>query len=46
MSLFLDMLIILSTVHKVLFAKIALHTRSKEGRKTAVPQEKNKAGVA
>jgi hypothetical protein len=39
MSFFLDMLILLSTAHKVLFAKVALHTKAKEGRKTASPQE-------
>ena len=38
MSFFLDMLIILSTAHKVLFAKVALHTPSKEGRETASPR--------
>jgi hypothetical protein len=38
MSFFLDMLIILSTAHKVLFAKVALHTQTKEGKHTASPQ--------
>src|SRR5262249_42019735 len=42
MSFFLDMLIILSTAHKVLFAKVALHTPSKEGRETAFSQENSK----
>jgi lipopolysaccharide/colanic/teichoic acid biosynthesis glycosyltransferase len=42
MSFFLDMLIILSTAHKVLFAKVALQTNAKEGRKTASLQENRK----
>jgi len=42
MSFFLDMLIILSTAHKVLFAKVALQTNAKEDRKTASLQENNK----
>jgi sugar transferase (PEP-CTERM system associated) len=42
MSFFLDMLIILSTVHKVLFAKVALQTNAKEGRKTASMQGNGK----
>ena len=42
MSFFLDMLILLSTAHKVLFAKVALQTNAKEGRKTASLQENNK----
>jgi sugar transferase (PEP-CTERM system associated) len=42
MSFFLDMLIILSTAHKVLFAKVALQTNAKEGRKTASLQENSK----
>jgi sugar transferase (PEP-CTERM system associated) len=42
MSFFLDMLIILSTAHKVLFAKVALQTNTKEGRKTASLQEHSK----
>ena len=42
MSFFLDMLIVLSTVHKVLFAKVALQTNAKEGRKTAYVQENSK----
>jgi sugar transferase (PEP-CTERM system associated) len=42
MSFFLDMLIILSTVHKVLFSKVALQTNAKEGRKTASLQENSK----
>jgi hypothetical protein len=42
MSFFLDMLIILSTAHKVLFAKVALQTNAKEGRKTVAPQDKNR----
>jgi lipopolysaccharide/colanic/teichoic acid biosynthesis glycosyltransferase len=42
MSFFLDMLIILSTAHKVLFAKVALQTNAKEGRKTASRQENSK----
>jgi lipopolysaccharide/colanic/teichoic acid biosynthesis glycosyltransferase len=39
MSFFLDMLILLSTAHKVLFAKVALQTNSKEGRKTVSSRE-------
>ena len=39
MSFFLDMLIILSTVHKVLFAKVALQMNSKKDRQAAFPQE-------
>ncbi len=42
MSFFLDMLILLSTAHKVLFAKVALQTNATEGRKTASLQENNK----
>src|SRR5215813_3988229 len=42
MSFFLDMLIILSTIHKVLFAKVALQTNAKEGRKTASMQGNSK----
>ena len=42
MSFFLDMLIILSTVHKVLFAKVALQTHIKESKKTASLQENSK----
>jgi lipopolysaccharide/colanic/teichoic acid biosynthesis glycosyltransferase len=42
MSFFLDMLIILSTAHKVLFAKVALQTNAKEGRKAASLQENSK----
>jgi hypothetical protein len=36
------MLIILSTEHKVLFAKVALQTNAKEGRKTASMQGNGK----
>ncbi|HYV52570.1 MAG TPA: TIGR03013 family XrtA/PEP-CTERM system glycosyltransferase [Candidatus Eisenbacteria bacterium] len=42
MSFFLDMLIILSTAHKVLFAKVALQTNAKEDRRTASLQENSK----
>jgi sugar transferase (PEP-CTERM system associated) len=42
MSWFLDMLIILSTVHKVLFAKVALQTNAKESMKTASLQENSR----
>jgi hypothetical protein len=42
MSFFLDMLIILSTAHKVLFAKVALQTNAKEGRQAASLQENSK----
>ena len=45
MSFFLDMLIILSTAHKVLFAKVALQTNAKEGRKTVSLQEYSKMGL-
>jgi hypothetical protein len=45
MSFFLDMLIILSTAHKVLFAKVALQTNTKEGRQTASLREHSKMGV-
>jgi len=37
MSFFLDMLIILSTAHKVLFAKVALRAHPKEGRRGTAP---------
>ena len=40
-SFFLDMLIILSTAHKVLFAKVALQTNAAEGRKAASLRENN-----
>ena len=39
MSFFLDMLIILSTAHKVLFAKVALQANPQEESKEIVPQE-------
>jgi sugar transferase (PEP-CTERM system associated) len=42
MSFFLDMLIILSTAHKVLFAKVALQTNAKEDTRTASLQENSK----
>jgi sugar transferase (PEP-CTERM system associated) len=42
MSWFLDMLIILSTLHKVLFAKVALQTNAKESMKTASLQENSR----
>ena len=45
MSFFLDMLILLSTAHKVLFAKVALHTHAKEGRQTASPRENSRLEV-
>ncbi len=45
MSFFLDMLIMLSTAHKVLFAKVALQTHAKEDRKTASLQEYSKMGL-
>jgi len=45
MSFFLDMLIILSTAHKVLFAKVALQTNAKESRKTVSLQAYSKMGL-
>ena len=42
MSFFLDMLIILSTLNKVLFAKVALPTNAKESMKTASLQENSR----
>jgi len=45
MSFFLDMLIILSTAHKVLFAKVALQTNAKEGAKTASLQDNSKMAL-
>jgi sugar transferase (PEP-CTERM system associated) len=42
MSFFLDMLIILSTLHKVLFAKVALQTHAKDSMKTASLQENSR----
>src|SRR5262245_7272979 len=42
MSFFLDMLIILSTAHKVLFAKVAMQTNAKEDMRTASLQENSK----
>jgi hypothetical protein len=45
MSFFLDMLIILSTAHKVLFAKVALQTNSKEGRNTVSSREDSRLAL-
>jgi sugar transferase (PEP-CTERM system associated) len=42
MSFFLDMLILLSTLNKVLFAKVALPTQAKESMKTASLQENSR----
>jgi sugar transferase (PEP-CTERM system associated) len=42
MSFFLDMLILLSTAHKVLFAKVALHPHANKGWQPVSPQDNSR----